>query len=342
MKNKKKGYALLMVLAVFTILILIGSTLLTISLYDTRNVAYQEKKTKAYYAAYSGANSMASYIISHPDEEADLINKTGKTKIGGNNVEIEVKKGKESNSLLISASGVVNSISPVHVNLLLEKKENPVFKYTIFGKSYVDINGTTINGDVGTNASDINIRDKGKNGGEINGECEVNLGIDLPLTNPSIFQINPYFEVDKLRIKDNDKIYIKTQVLDDYKISKIMWDNAAHARNGKAQVHLFASKELNINDIDPPEGIILFLYYNGSGVITDNNGKYSIKHCFIYAPNATFSKNGGGNGDYLGGGIIVDKCILPNSSKATIEDDPSIDKEDIYGAKAYVRKEWSE
>jgi hypothetical protein len=268
MKRKDKGYALVMVLIVFTILILFGSTLLTISLYDTRNVAYQEKKTKAYYTAYSGADSMASYIIGHPDEVSDIIDQTGTSEIGSNTLEVKVTNGPAADSLLITATGTVTNVSPANVKLYLEKEKNPAFDHTIFGDTLVKVgNNAVINGDVGTNASSIN------NKGTINGGINTNMGIVLPTTNPSIFTSNngPY------KLKDGNKLYVKASIVDDSLIQDISWD-ASHASGGKAQIHIFAENSLMINNIDPPSGITVFLYYNGTDSITDNNGQYYINH----------------------------------------------------------------
>lgn len=323
----------MIVLIVFTLLMILGSSILTVSVSDNKQAAYQLKKTQAYYTAYSGANCMASYIISNPDKLSNVIDKQGTSEIDGNKINVEVtKNGPTTDNLLITSTGTVSGASPVNVNLYLERIINPIFDYTVFGDTLVKIgNNTDIYGDVGTNASSIDNK-----GTFVNGHPFTNLGIKLLPTDSSKFTYNngPY------KLKDGDKLYYKTSKIDDDLIKKITWDSS-HVTGGQAQIHLFAEDSLEINTIVPPSGITVFLYYNGNDSITTNNGNYSINNCVIYAPFAEFSKNGAGNGDYIGGIMILNKCILPNSH-AKIEPDPSINKMDIVGAQTYIRKKWSE
>jgi len=331
LESKKSGAALVMVLMISLILTIIGSTVLSIALSDTKQATYQIKRKQAYYSAYSGADAMASYIITHPDEVNSIIGKgIGTSEIGGATLNLQLFK-VDGEDLLIKSTGNIPGISPVNVSLSLEKVTNPVFDYTVFGDYEVNIgNNTVVNGDVGTNAKSIN------NKGKINGNIFTELGITLPLTDPSPFN----YYTGTYKLKNNDKLYIKADIVNDDLIKKFKWD-ANQPADAKAQIHLFAENSLKINNINPPSGVTVFLYYNKEDSITENNGSYYIKNCVIYAPKATFSKNGGGNGDYLGGIIIVKKCTLPNSH-ATIDPGSDINKEDILGIQTYTRKKWSD
>ena len=330
MCHKKKGSALVVVIIVFAILMILGSTVLAISLSDTKQVAYQEKKTKAYYTAYSGADSMASYIISNPAKLSQVLNKPGTSTIGGNTLNVEVKNGATADSIVITASGTGVNITPVYVNLYLKKLLNPAFDYTVFAKDQINIgNNSTVKGNIGTNADSINSR------GTIIGNVYTSLNLSPLPADPSLFS----YSAGPYKLKDDDILYYKVDNINDSLISSISWDAANHAPGGKAQIHLFAENSMVINNVNLESGITVYLYYNGTNSITDDNGFFGIHHCFIYAPNASFSKNGGGNGTFEGA-MIVKSCTLPNSN-GNINYDNEIKKDNIVGAQTYVREKWS-
>lgn len=330
MKTKKKGAALIVVLAIFAVMAIVGGTVLNLSLSDTKQSVYQVNKTKAYYTAYSGADSMASYIISNPSKVAGIIGKTGTSIIDGNNVSVKVTKNPDD-TLLITSTGTVTGASPVNVKLTMNKKSNPVFEYTVFADTFISVgNNTAVYGNLGTNASSINM-----NGTMIGGTISTNLGIVLSPTDSS------YFANDSgnYKLKNGDILKIKTNNVNDIYIKKFVWDSGQPS-NAKAQIHIFASNSLTINEIDPPAGITVFLYYNGTDSITESNGKYSLNDVMIYAPFAKFSKNGGGNGDILDGIMIVKECTLPNSH-ADVKPNVYINVADIIAGQNYARSNWS-
>ena len=106
--KKRKGYALVITIIVMMVLMILGTAVLSTALADTRMVIHQEKRTKAYYTAYSAADSMAAYISTHSSEAGSIINKTADKpatgSIEGNRFEVKVSAGA-TDEIIITATG---------------------------------------------------------------------------------------------------------------------------------------------------------------------------------------------------------------------------------------------
>lgn len=67
--NDNKGFALVLVIVTLAVLSILGVALLSRSLSETREVAYQEKKIQAHYIARAGADAVATNIIINHDRD---------------------------------------------------------------------------------------------------------------------------------------------------------------------------------------------------------------------------------------------------------------------------------
>ena len=66
--SNQKGSVLIYVLVVTVVLSILGVTVLNIATAETKQVVFQENQIKSFYAARSGADAVASYLIENIDE----------------------------------------------------------------------------------------------------------------------------------------------------------------------------------------------------------------------------------------------------------------------------------
>jgi len=358
--NNNKGIALVGVIMVIVVLAILGTAILQVSLAETKFVVKNHENTQAYYAARAGADAMASYIISNPDEVQNLISKTalnpGTGTISGNPFQVRVLNVASNKVQINSTGSVVNGTSSVNVSLTLQKVVNPVFNNAFFSNAAPAIgNNCTVIGDMGTNGSSISYGKKQVDGNITLGPdataadiaaAEANSTstdpvqkltslIAFPPINESNFTITLSDPSPTITLSNGDKIYAKAANVTDLSNVHITWPTG-----GNAELHLLVTQDNFVigTNIDVPDGSTLYLYYNGTNNIT-GNGIFGMQHLVIYAPKATFHIQGGGNGTFRGK-IIVKAATFPNSN-AYFYNDASVNTNDIVGAVTYIRETWS-
>lgn len=372
MVKNSKGYALVIVLILMLVMAMVGATLLSTSLSDTKLTVAQVKNKQAYYAARSGADAMASYIDNHSSElQALIINTTSAYATGsiGTNASFKVKVIKDTNgdgNVKIQSTGIVDGVQRASVTLTI--RMNPTIGSALFGSNSLTLgNGVTIKGDIATNANMITF---GSADQKINGNITLGIGADptyvtsiagratgtvqkmfspivIKPIDPSLFTLL-WTNQTVISLKKDDKIYVKAYKSD---ISTIIGNIVSYAKANAnnntikpAQIHLFVTdQDTNVqflpSNIHLPDGISLFIYYNGDnkGSSIVGNGAIDFNHVVVYAPNAKFAVNGGGSGEFLKGTIIVSDLLLPNSS-ASFASDPFINFNDIAQYESYTTK----
>jgi type II secretory pathway pseudopilin PulG len=365
-KRKKKGAALATILMVFAVLSILGTTMLSVSLSENKQVTRQENNIQAYYAARAGADAMASYIIDNPGKVGEMISKTssipGKGAFNGVNFEVKVIKDAITGELTIQSTGRANNMASSSVNLTLSKTSGEVFKQTLFTDGPLNLgNNTTVYGDIGTNSmDDVSF---GNNKSKLNGNLFLGpeaiqdasgkyIGVDynailgkvekladenvFPLIDESKF-IESYATITGSQIIDvtNQKRYIKVGKID------IGGSNNVVIR-GKGELHILitGSMKMSGNSTFYTEGgAKVFLYYLGSQDLDIRGG--SRFEGAIYSPNAAVEWKGGGN-EIIRGSIMA-RSFTGASSNTQIIYDETLNNMvfPILGAEGYKRKQWS-
>ncbi len=343
MNRRSKGSALALVLILATVSMILGTTVLYLSVSHNKIIINQEKNMKAYYGARSGADAVASYIIKNPSKVSNLITQIssvpGTGTIGENQFEVSVKNISGLDEILIESKAyeMVDGVKQYRsqVSLSLVNVISSISEFTVFSDDAPDLgNNTVINGDVVTNATVWTSYDPSR----VNGNVTLGANLTFQPVDPALFT-SPYDEA--YRMRDGDALYqYLVGDFSDSTVDDLDWDPAYHSPGGTCQLHLFVSdsNSINLRYIHPPDGILIFVYYNGTGYVTADNGNFDIHHVNIYAPRANFRKNGGGNGTFEGR-MIVAGCTFPNSH-GQINFDPGLDQEDILGSQVYKRDIW--
>jgi hypothetical protein len=188
-KKKSDGYALVLTMVLLVVLSLLGTAILSIAYGETKMVANQVENKRAYYAARSGADAMASYIIEQSSNNTtisgvvdDLIFKietlpgTGTIGTGAtiSSFQVNVSRipsGPYRGDLLLESTGTTaTGTLPVKVSLTLKQALRTVLDTTIFANDSMSLgNNITVNGDIGTNAGSITFGRNPVNGNVILG-----------------------------------------------------------------------------------------------------------------------------------------------------------------------------
>ena len=129
--KNQRGMALVTVLIIASILTILGITIWHYSTRDVMGAERAESKMQAYYLAKSGAEALAQYITTNPDnihmskfiDSLIAAPESRPVELGGDipgNFQVKVRRD-DSNSLIISSTGTVDNVKAT-VQLTLEQR----------------------------------------------------------------------------------------------------------------------------------------------------------------------------------------------------------------------------
>jgi len=359
--NNKKGAALVTVIVVFAVLMILGVTVLSLSVTETKQVVYQEEKVKSFYVARSGADAMASYLIDNPDELDTVINKTkvkpATGQIDGRPFELFVTGTEEE---FIIESIAYTRDGKEDERLYLTINEYDLLDHAIYAKQILDTgNNLKINGNIGTNSSSILFGSNLVNGNIVLGpnatqadieDAQANTESDHMVIKLSKEIIFPPIKVTDFSSYLPDNITdIDTSVygLTDGKLLAslnkidIAGGNTFYVHGG-GQVHLYIRDSITVSGdatVSTDPNTHLFIYYEKSDTITFNGGPNS--NIVVYAPNARINYNGGGNNETIGA-FICNLFDGPDSNATITKGSGSMNDLMVTGVAGYTRAIWSE
>lgn len=149
--NNERGAALPLVLTIVIVMSLLGTAIWQYSVTDTLNVSREEHKMQAYYLARSGADLVASAIITNSVSAAALINapKSSPVNLGDGSFEVDV--AGNLNNITINSTGIVNDVSQ-STNLSLTKlTPKEIFNNVIYAKEPYDVTKMNVSGSLESN-----------------------------------------------------------------------------------------------------------------------------------------------------------------------------------------------
>lgn len=331
-----KGSALITVIVVMVVLMILSMALLTVSAAEAKHAIMQENKTQAQYVARAGAEAVANALRATPSMNpllvgtvSEAVNSQGHTFTA--NIHSDPVSGDPSR-IRIDSSATVNGRSQ-EVSLYMSKGY-PYFEHAIFGDLVLGLGGSptpVYEGNVGTNASSStgNVNFLHENGDSADDEfgIQLNANKDMPDIDVAAFggaTPLPNISGDFLIDLNDDTTYPPDDTNDaGDPIVYATVDSIDIVGNGTIQVqgpgelHLLINNTFEIGGTagvvtsDTPENpdpdTLVYLYYAGTNTLIFN-GTPSF-YGFIYAPDATISWNGGGNGA-LYGSIVAEQITL--------------------------------
>jgi Tfp pilus assembly protein PilX len=103
-----KGMALVVVLVLMAVVLILGTTVLSVSLSETKSSVYQQKQIQAQSLARSGVDIAAEYVIAHPDAVPLSIPMTA---IGSGHFEATLQKNADT--VMIRSVGTYDGVQDV-------------------------------------------------------------------------------------------------------------------------------------------------------------------------------------------------------------------------------------
>lgn len=361
--KSKRGAALITVVIVFAVLMVMGFAVLAMSLVEAKQVVFQENQMKAYYAARSGADAVAAYLIENPSELDAFIlkTKTGPATGAIGEREFEVYVTGTEHEFIIESIAYYNSVEESKVYLTM--KEYNLMDAAIFAdKILYTGKNVNINGNIGTNNPGILFGNKLINGNITLGpdataaditEAEssvVDGKVVNVLTSPIIYpEINDNLFTVSLpnNTTSIDTRNASTQLIDGKLYRKInaidIGGNSVFSVSGGGDVHILVTDRINVSGtatIRTYDNTRLFVYYDNADTIVFNGTVGSM--ITLYAPNATINFNGGGHGSHIGS-FICKTFQGPNSNNCTItQGNGTMADLALEGAAGYIRAVWSD
>lgn len=359
---KTKGSALAVVLLVMFVLAIIGSTLLNVSLAETRQVSAHVNNIKNYYAARAGADAVASFLIKNKNYLGQFIEKTKHGPLTGelDSHDFQIYVYGTEHEFLIESTSVNPSVSNSS-RVLLTMSEINLLDHAVFARDILDTgNNLTIKGNIGTNnksvifghnlvqgnitlgpdasAADIDAAKAMVASGYM--VTKLSVPIEYPVIKPSDFSV--YLPNGTPGINTNNYTLIDGKLMATLDNITISGSGNNFIASGGGQVHLYIPGEIKVSGnaaIGTDANTKLFLYYDKSDTIVFNGTPDS--NVTIYAPTATIKFNGGGSNENIIGSFICDVFQGPDSNCTLTMGNGSMQDLMVEGVAGYYRSAWS-
>lgn len=340
--NRRKGSALALVLIVMAVLMILGTSVLRIAVAENRFAQHNENKIQAYYAARSGAQAVAEYIIKDPNNNAeDLLNKTSalNTQLDKGDFIVEVKE-LDSNTIEILSTGEYRGVQQT-AKIRLKKNSGGIFEHAIVGQNIIASDGNAnkiiIYGTIATKENAPIIGNKAviydNEGNVISPPSEPDGTLVFPeivepasydITYPTGLNLNGTgLTIDastgEKNIKVNGNLLLKNATLKVKGGDVHLYIKGNITFDTNAKMTSENGGRLFIYVIDPSKAYTI--YFKGSG---------EWNNLFIYAPNSTIDwQNAAPNGK-VKGALIGNKVLLKN--QYTFEYDENLAKGSALGS----------
>ena len=314
--KNQKGFALILVIMVMSVLMILGTALLSLSLSEAKNSYREANQMKVHYIAQAGVNTVAKYIINNPTTVQVLI--TNGTQFTGNIGDgsfITTVTGNPSSSIKITSVGKIGTTNSetLYLQMISQTNSTSIFSNVVYSTKTLDVSGLKINGPLQSPGT-ITVPYKDIDGNIYTSiwPIQQNKPMNLPqfiIPNlPSKSLVNNTISVEG----DYGDISLNNQVLifnvPDNGILKVVVTSISSKSdiviNGNGKVFLFVKDYMTMQTphTSGPINLVVFL---GTPQL---DGSYSPKGNFTMQGNANFS-----------GYIYGPKATISNNSYETFE-----------------------
>lgn len=325
MKNRLKknsGSALVTVLVVMMIMMVLGTSILSLSVNENRFAKSNENQLQAYYVARSGAQAIAEYMIQDGGANAaSLIGKTSdvNSQVGGGTFQVTVAEEVATNSVIITSVGNYEGKKET-VKVRLAKSNVSLFDNAILALKEIEANngqGTVITGSV-SSMGGISLIDLNK--------AVATNGINPPpdITLPTIVPPATYHTVLgnqtaalTINVTGGETKNVFAQSLN--------FKNGGLTVSGNGVVHLYVQGNITLDTkgfLTAGNDAQLYVYVIGADTTITLQGCGSSNNVGIYAPNSILTWESAQPGSIFNGLIICEEAILKNN--LDIQYDPSL------------------
>jgi hypothetical protein len=327
--KQQSGSTIILALIIMTVLMVLGASLITISMAENKFSIKHEDKIQAHYIARSGAQAIAEYMMSDPGNASNIIGKSSEAnlQVGNGQFIVSVEEDEVNNVINITSVGEYNGTQQT-VKIQMSRSSEGIggiFQYAIVAKNNMGLssgngNQTNITGSVAVKNGTINI-------GQASASGETMVDSDLifpPIIHPP--DQDPAIPFDSIYgiINSNETIPTTTGTPKYISVGSIDLKNASINISGDGVVHMYVDGNINLETnarFNVSTNAKLYIYVTGNRTIKlTGNGTQS--NVFIYAPDSDITwNNAQPNGDFYGA-LIGNNVYLQN--QLTIRHNPDM------------------
>ena len=159
--KKNKGYALVLVIVVMAVLTILGTTLLSLSLSETKLSVNQGKQLQASYIAQAGLDTVSKYIIDDPTKAVDG------TKIASNSISggsfLTTIIGNNGSPIKLKSVGTLGTnTATLYLEMTPISNSSTIFNNVVYSPQNLDVSDGDIYGPL-QSAGKITVNNKSTN-----------------------------------------------------------------------------------------------------------------------------------------------------------------------------------
>lgn len=334
--KRKKGMALVLVMFVMAVLMIIGSSMISVSSSETNNSFREENKLKAHYAAQAGLDAVAKYItnVNNPSLIVqNLITNTSITPltgvIGDGSFSTTIT-GDPTTTIKITSVGTAANVTEIQSLEMFSQSvsASEIFKNVVYSKQSMDLSGLTIKGPLQSGGAITRVPTNDSDGKLYKSTWNVNES--TPMTTPQFIiptlprrtkpgDNNISLDGDYGTISVNNTVI--TFNTPSNGILSVVVDNFSSKSdiviNGNGKVYLYVKDSLSIQT-PHTEGNLNLIVFLGTPQINGTYspaGTYNMKgnanfSGFLYGPAATINNN---SHETFEGAIVCDTFLLDDT-----------------------------
>lgn len=355
--GKQNGVALIIVIVVMAALAILGAGILHVSIAETKQVSWDQKRMQAYYLAKSGASATAAWML-NPLNNGEVLIDAGwsnpPTALGRGEFTVSVERNQmDTSEIFIKSVGTVDNVEARAVLTLYEygySSTTPLFDNVIFATYDLTLTGdTTVHGNVEagdqiiTEGNSLNL-DEGDQ--QIEGTGRTNPAPIFPTSLPygadadaegnlhieqgtkSTYTINTSSRYNNLILENGTLIFNTGGSTMSILVDNLDLKNGTVKISGGGTLWLFVNSSADfITDTNynpPPETpaepkSLVVLLNNGCSILIPGNRVFN---GFVYGPYATVNLTGT---DEFTGAIIGGNVNCTGTPEITYAEDDSLE-----------------
>ena len=303
--KRKNGSSLVTVIILLLIMTITGVAILGVSMTENNTEIYQNRRTQAYYLAWSGANSVGDWVMKHPASSFSLDGKSAlnTSDFANGEVEVEVSFDSATSQLLISSQGNVKGVTRMATLRLEQMSSNLMLDRAIYSNAPLDITGMIVSGDV-QSGGNISYSTNGSN--EFTGVAYPNemryyelveFPTDLPLygvsgvlslKNEDLTILGTGYEFSTVTVWQNDTLTLQPTGVMKILVDDMTIDGNLNIDDTYGRVEIYVNNTLTvttkgtINNEDPSD---LIIYLKAGSIFYMQSNK--VLNGYVIGPNAT-------------------------------------------------------
>ncbi|QSX08653.1 hypothetical protein J0B03_00750 [Alkalibacter rhizosphaerae] len=314
---KNRGSALVTVLVVMMIMMVLGVSILRVSVSENTFAKHNEEQLQAYYVARSGAQAIAEYMIQDGNDDADDLIDAGfsapNSQIGNGEFRVSVDEDATTGAIVITSEGTFNGKKDI-VKIQLEESLGGLFDFAILAKNIISNdgngNGATITGgEIASITDEIDLNDK-----VVYEEGHTSITDLPPIEEPASYDgdLSDYTYSGKEKYGYLINVNAGEELILYASSVKLGNDNEKIMITGGGEVHLYVDGVVELKGSITADGSKLYIYAMGTDAFSMAGSGLTFTNVGIYAPLrlVDYNNSTGNDPSKVLDGIIIAKDVM--------------------------------